>query len=118
MKRLFTVLLIVLPLLVSSTSADAARKKKKRKKPVPAAVEKKDPDMKVKESDGAPAAAKGKKGKRVRVYDFGAIGIEGSMRTPALLYFLGRAREELDRASLERRSFMPELVRSVDEGSI
>ena len=56
--------------------------------------------------------------RKARVFDFGAYGIEGSMRTPQLLYFLGRARQELDRASLEKRSFMPELARSVDEGGL
>jgi hypothetical protein len=69
----------------------------------------------------APANAKDSgapKSKKVKVFDFGAIGIEGTMRTPQLLYFLGRAREELERANLEKRSFMPELVRSVDEGSL
>jgi len=58
-----------------------------------------------------------KKGKK-RVYDFGALSFEGSLRTPQLLYFLTRVKQELDRASLEKRSFMPELVRSVDEGGL
>jgi hypothetical protein len=34
---------------------------------------------------------------------------------PQLLYFLQRAQEELERASLKRRSFVPEMVRSLDE---
>jgi hypothetical protein len=37
------------------------------------------------------------------------------MRTPQLLYFLERANEELERASLEKRSFIPHMVRSVEE---
>jgi hypothetical protein len=37
------------------------------------------------------------------------------MRTPQLLYFLERANEELERASLEKRSFIPAMVRSVEE---
>lgn len=65
------------------------------------------------EADDAP-----KKKKKARVFEFGAFGIEGSMRTPALLYFLGRAKQELDRASLEKRSFMPELQDSVEEGGL
>jgi hypothetical protein len=56
-------------------------------------------------------------GKR-RVFDFGALSFEGSMRTPQLLYFLSRVKQELDRAALEKRSFMPELRRSVDEGGL
>jgi hypothetical protein len=59
-----------------------------------------------------------KKSKKARVFEFGAFGIEGSMRTPQLLYFLGRVKRELDRASLEKRSFMPELVRSVEQGGM
>jgi hypothetical protein len=58
------------------------------------------------------------KSKKARVFDFGAMSFEGTMRTPQLLYFLGRVKQELDRAALEKRSFMPELVRSVDEGGL
>ena len=50
--------------------------------------------------------------------EFTGLAVEGKLRTPQLLYFLGRAKEELERASLENRSFMPELVRSVDEGEM
>lgn len=48
-------------------------------------------------------------------FDFTGLQFEGRLRTPQLLYFLDRAAEELERASLERRSFIPELVRSIDE---
>ena len=65
------------------------------------------------------AAVEDKKGgkKRVQVLDFEGFGVEGRLRTPQLLYFLARVREELARASLENRSFMPELQRTVKEGS-
>ncbi len=53
--------------------------------------------------------------KKAKVMDFTGIDISGRLRTPQLLYFLDRAAEELDRASLERRSFIPEMVRSIDE---
>ena len=53
-----------------------------------------------------------------KVFDFTGLDISGRLRTPQLLYFLDRASEELERASLERRSFIPEMVRSVDEGKL
>lgn len=66
-------------------------------------------------SDGAPAAAgKGK----AKVFDFTGLDINGRLRTPQLLYFLDRASEELERASLEKRSFVPEMVNSIDESKL
>ena len=50
-----------------------------------------------------------------KLFDFTGLKLAGNMRMPQLLYFLERANEELERASLERRSFLPELVRSIDE---
>jgi hypothetical protein len=40
------------------------------------------------------------------------------MRTPQLLYCLERANEELERASLEKRSFIPHMVRTVEEEAL
>lgn len=54
-------------------------------------------------------------GKKVKNFDFNALDLNGRMRTPQLLYFLERANEELERASLEKRSFIPHMVRSVEE---
>ena len=74
------------------------------KKPPPAPVE--------------PPKGEAPKGGKPKVFDFTGLDISGRLRTPQLLYFLDRATEELERASLERRSFIPEMVRSVDEGPL
>ena len=65
----------------------------------------------------AEKADKGEKKKepKVKNFDFNALDLNGRMRTPQLLYFLERANEELERASLEKRSFIPHMVRSVEE---
>ena len=56
--------------------------------------------------------------KKVQNFDFNAMNLNGASRTPQLLYFLERANEELERAFLERRSFIPHLVRSIDEEAL
>jgi hypothetical protein len=69
---------------------------------------------------GPPPDAKesgGKNGKP-KVFDFTGLDINGRLRTPQLLYFLERANEELERASLEKRSFIPHLVRTVEEEAL
>jgi hypothetical protein len=50
-----------------------------------------------------------------KVFDFTGIDLVGRLRSPQLLYFLDRAAEELELASLHRRSFLPEMARSIDE---
>ena len=62
-------------------------------------------------------AAKPRQGKP-KTFDFTGIDISGQNRSPQLLYFLERANEELERASLERRSFIPEMVRSIEEDKL
>ncbi len=71
----------------------------------------------------APAPAPGdvaapRKQGKPKTFDFTGIDISGQNRSPQLLYFLERANEELERASLERRSFIPEMVRSIEEDKL
>ena len=63
----------------------------------------------------APEKGEKKEKDKVKNFDFNALDLNGRMRTPQLLYFLERANEELERASLEKRSFIPHMVRSVEE---
>ncbi|HTM20073.1 MAG TPA: hypothetical protein VL172_06195 [Kofleriaceae bacterium] len=61
-----------------------------------------------------PAGAPAPKGKMTKL-DFTGLDLSGRQRTPQLLYFLERAGSELQAAFLERRSFIPEMMRSLDE---
>ena len=92
--------------LVLMCGSHAQAQPKKGDKPAPA-VEAKDakPDK----------AGDKKKEPKAKNFDFNALDLNGRMRTPQLLYFLERANEELERASLEKRSFIPHMVRSVEE---
>lgn len=65
----------------------------------------------------ADAKADAKKPKE-KNFDFDNLNLNGQLRTPQLLYFLERANEELERASLEKRSFIPHMVRSVEEEAL
>jgi hypothetical protein len=71
-----------------------------------------------KKATPAKKAKKGKKAKGEDKFDFTGLNLEGRLRTPQLLYFLDRAAEELERASLERRSFIPEMVKSIEEENL
>jgi len=73
-------------------------------------------DKKADKPDGKESKA-GKDGK-VKNFDFNGLDLNGRMRTPQLLYFLERANEELERASLEKRSFIPAMAKSVEEESL
>jgi len=55
---------------------------------------------------------------KVKNFDFSGLSLNGSNRSPQLLYFLERANEELERSSLEKRSFIPHMVKSIEEESL
>jgi hypothetical protein len=46
------------------------------------------------------------------------LSLNGKLRSLSLLGFLERASEELERASLERKSFVPKLIQTVDEAAL
>lgn len=103
--------------LVCALVLPAAAQPKGKKGPEPAAGAKED-------GKAADAKAPGKKDGKgdgkggVKNFDFTDFNLSGKMRTPQLLYFLERANEELERASLEKRSFIPHMVRTVEEEAL
>ena len=68
--------------------------------------------------DGPTAKKDSKDPKKEKTFDFTGVNLNGQNRTPQLLYFLERANEELERASLEKRSFIPHMVRSIEEEAL
>ena len=70
--------------------------------------------------DGKPVAEAKGSGKNVKTktYTFGAMDVEGKLKTPQLLYFLNRVKLELDMSAPDKRSFMKELGQSADDKSL
>lgn len=101
-------------------AAHAQRKRREPRRQADAPAKRADRDANAEAAQDTPAQGKsaGKEKGKVQVFDFSGLTLQGSMRTPQLLYFLGRASEELRRASLERRSFVPEMVRSLEEAPL
>ena len=66
------------------------------------------------EAKGAAAGGKVK----TKTYTFGAMDVEGKLKTPQLLYFLNRVKLELDMSAPDKRSFMKELGQSADDKSL
>jgi hypothetical protein len=55
---------------------------------------------------------------KTKAYTFGAMDVEGKLKTPQLLYFLNRVKLELDMSAPDKRSFMKELERSADDKNL
>ena len=123
-------LIVILFVGLAGTTASAAPKRGKKAPAKPAAAA---PSARPSPSAvPAPAPAEAPEGsatatvtidpkatsKKEKTFDFAAMGIEGKVLAPQLLYLLGRIKVELEKGSLEGRSFIPELIRSVDEGGI
>ena len=59
---------------------------------------------------GAASVVKTEEGKEgVKTYQFGAVEVEGRLRSPQLIYFLRRVRAEFVAGELGHRSFLREL---------
>jgi len=72
------------------------------------------------DTTASPAPGKTADGKTIKTktYTFGAMDVEGKLKTPQLLYFLNRVKLELDMSAPDKRSFMKELVKSADDKSL
>jgi hypothetical protein len=70
------------------------------------------------DSDSAGASGKGGKNFKSKTYSFGAMDVEGKLKTPQLLYFLNRVKLELDMSAPDTRSFMKELEKSADDKNL
>ena len=68
----------------------------------------------------APTARRGgrQEGEVSKTYTFGAMDVEGKLKTPQLLYFLNRVKLELDMSAPDKRSFMKELQQSADDKNL
>ena len=55
---------------------------------------------------------------KTKTYTFGAMDVEGKLKTPQLLYFLNRVKLELEMSAPDHRSFMKELERTADDPSL
>jgi hypothetical protein len=94
--------------LLAPPSLVAAAEKAKAPKAQAAKAEPK-PEPKPDPSSKGASAGKADGGKRARVHTFTGLDVEGKLKTPQLLYFRSRMKQELDTSTPERRSFMPEL---------
>ncbi len=110
--------------ITSSTTEAYAQPKRPKAEPKNDGAAKPDaakPDAATGAAGPAGAAGAGGAAKppgKPKVFDFTGIDLAGRLHTPQLLYFLERANEELERAFLERRSFIPHMVRSLDEEAL
>jgi hypothetical protein len=99
---------------VAALPAFAQPKSKRSPKKVDRVADKTTTD-KPADAPATPAVAAKKGPVKEQNFNFDGLGLNGRSRSPQLLYFLERANEELERASLEKRSFIPHMVRSVEE---
>ena len=133
--RLPMVAMVVMWALAVPALAQGRKRSPKKPTPVPveqpAKPEKEKPDTdnaadKDKQEPVSQAAGDAKSGdakpgnKKIKeqTFNFEGLGLNGRNRSPQLLYFLERANEELERASLEKRSFIPHMVKSLEEEAL
>jgi hypothetical protein len=119
-RSLATAAILVALALALPSTADAQRKRRSKRrapKPAPAATTPPEATPSPSADDASDGDGDTGRGGKTKVFDFTGLELGGRMRTPQLLYFLDRADEELGRAALEQRTFIPEMTRTMeDEG--
>ena len=114
-RGLLSTFALVLVCAMGTAVAQPAKKPLKSDKTEPAPV--KTADKTADKTETKKDANKGGS-KKEQNFNFDNLNLNGRSRSPQLLYFLERANEELERASLEKRSFIPHIVRTVDEEAL
>jgi hypothetical protein len=115
-RSLGVLVVCLLATLAANADAQPRRPKPDAKEAKDGAA--KDPGKDAKDSGKDAAKDPAKPGGKPKVFDFTGLDLAGRLHTPQLLYFLERANEELERAFLERRSFIPHMVRSIEEEAL
>jgi hypothetical protein len=70
------------------------------------------------DTTASPGADPTTKTAKTKVYTFGAMDVEGKLKTPQLLYFLNRVKLELEMSAPDHRSFMKELEKTADDPNL
>jgi hypothetical protein len=121
--------LCLVALLALAPSAAAAKSRGPRPAAAPAATvaersAKADAPARAEKTEDEGASAKSPtktadgKTIKTKTYTFGAMDVEGKLKTPQLLYFLNRVKLELDMSAPDKRSFMKELAKSSEDKSL
>ena len=127
MKRVVVVLALSVSLTLLAPSLAGAKSRGARPAPAPtivaersAKVEKPAPRAAADDDGATTTPSKTADGKTIKTktYTFGAMDVEGKLKTPQLLYFLNRVKLELDMSAPDKRSFMKELEQSADDKNL
>ena len=90
--------------------------------PAPSAKQRAESDTTSTDSGGGdatlPDTAARPRAAKTKVYTFGAMDVEGKLKTPQLLYFLNRVKLELEMSAPDHRSFMKELEQTADDPNL
>lgn len=97
-------------------AAQATQARERTPTPAPAPAPAADSETAGDDAPAKPAAGGGKV--KTKAYTFGAMDVEGKLKTPQLLYFLNRVKLELDMSAPDKRSFMKELQQSADDKNL